>query len=387
MGTPLPWSPEWLVETLSDSTVYMAFYTINKYLKGHNLKADQLIPEVFDYVFHSKGRVQDVAERSRIDQGILESMRDEFLYWYPVDLRNSAKELVPNHLTFFLFHHAALFPEYLPNKIGVNGMVMIEGKKMSKSKGNFVTLRDAIDRYGADSTRCALLLAAEGMGDPDWRTENVRDVKNQLQAFYKQAESITETTKKEDISHLEHWLMSRMQHRIKKVTESLEKLKTRTAIENAFYEIWNDLRWYNRRKGKTNSKLLVDTLEVWVRLMAPFAPHLCEEIWSRMGKEGFISCAEWPTYDSEKLNIDAEETEALIRNVLEDTSNILQATKMMPDRIYYYPAAPWKWKIYLKVLEMALSARVSFGDLMEQLMGDPHLKEMGGEVAGLTRQI
>ena len=107
-------------------------------------------------------------------------MREEFLYWYPMDLRNSAKELVPNHLTFCIFHHAALFPpEQWPRAMGVNGMLMIEGKQMHKSKGNFITMKGAVDKYGADATRCALMLGAEGMDDPDWRAENVSDLQGQ----------------------------------------------------------------------------------------------------------------------------------------------------------------------------------------------------------------
>ena len=108
-------------------------------------------------------------------------MRNEFLYWYPFDLRNSAKELVPNHLTFCIFHHAALFPpEHWPKAIGVNGMLMVEGKQMHKSKGNFITMKGAVEKYGADATRSALLLGAEGMDDPDWRAENVSDLQKQV---------------------------------------------------------------------------------------------------------------------------------------------------------------------------------------------------------------
>jgi len=111
-------------------------------------------------------------------------MREEFLYWYPFDLRVSAKELVPNHLSFCVFHHAALFPpEHWPKGIGVNGMLMIEGKQMHKSKGNFVTMKNAIDNYGADATRCALLIGAEAMDDPDWRNESAKDLKVKFEAL------------------------------------------------------------------------------------------------------------------------------------------------------------------------------------------------------------
>ena len=111
-------------------------------------------------------------------------MRTEFLYWYPFDLRNSAKELVPNHLSFCIFHHAALFPpEHWPKAIGVNGMLMVEGQGMHKSKGNFITMKGAVEKYGADATRCGLLLGAEGMDDPDWRAENISDLQSKFEGL------------------------------------------------------------------------------------------------------------------------------------------------------------------------------------------------------------
>jgi len=387
LGTPLPWSPDWVVETLSDSTVYMAFYTINKHIKQYDIKPEQLLPGVFDYVFHGKGDVREVAEKSRINRNVLESMRTEFQYWYPVDFRNSAKELVPNHLTFFLFHHVALFPEYLPKAVGVNGMLMIEGDKMSKSKGNFVTLKSAIGQYGADATRCGLLLAAEGMDDPDWRSENLRDVRNKLQTFYTLADSIIETAQDETAGLLEQWLISTLQQRIKTVTENIEVLKTRTAAENALFEIWNDIRWYTRRKGTAQSKILKEALDIWTRLLEPFTPHLCEEVWSRMGKEGFLSQARWPRYDERRVNIQAEEAEALIKNVLDDTSNILRATKIVPKKIYYYTAAPWRWRVYLELLEKSVDTKLSYSDQMKELMKDQSLKKIAGEVAEFLRRI
>jgi len=387
LGTPLPWSPGWIVETLSDSTVYMAFYTINKHITQYNIKAEQLTGEVFDYLFSGKEDVEKIAEKSRISRKLLDEMRGEFLYWYPFDLRISAKELLPNHLTFCLFQHVALFPDHLPRGIGVNGVLSVEGKKMSKSKGNFVTLRGAIDQYGADATRCALLLGGEGMDDPDWRRENVRDVRGNLQGFHRLADSIIEAAKEKKTGHLEEWLISMLQYRIRTVTESMELLKTRTATENALFEVWNDFRWYVRRKEKTDSEVLREALEIWIRLLAPFAPYICEEIWNKMGKEGFVSLAEWPTYDEKKVDMRAEETENLIKNVLEDTSNILRATKMVPKKIFYYSAASWKWKVYLTALEKSISAKITLSDLMKELMTDSDLKKTAQKVAKFARQI
>jgi leucyl-tRNA synthetase len=289
-GTPLPWSEGWIVETLSDSTIYMAFYTINKHIREYNIKPESLTREVFDYLFFGKGETITVSKLSGISNKLLESMRNEFLYWYPFDLRVSAKELVPNHLTFCIFHHAALFPSELwPRAMGVNGMLMIEGKQMHKSKGNFITMKNAVDRYGADATRCALLLAAEGMDDPDWRADNVIDVQNKLESLARFAEDILVTAKNDEYQHLEQWLLSKLQQQIAAVTVSLDELKTRTALQVALFEVWNNIRWYTQRKGKTDSTTLREVVKVWLRLLAPFAPFTCEEVWSKSGEAGFIS--------------------------------------------------------------------------------------------------
>jgi len=387
LGTPLPWSPGWIVETLTDSTVYMAFYTINKHLKQLNIKEEQLTPEVFDYIFYGQGNPEKIAAQSQISHKNLDEIRNEFLYWYPVDLRISAKELLPNHLTFFLFQHAALFPNHLPQGIGVNGMLSIEGKKMSKSKGNFVTLKDALNQFGADATRCALLLGGEGMNDPDWRRETVGDVKSKLRGFQSLTDSIIKNAKQTKTGHLEEWLISMLQHRIKIVTENMESLKTRTAIENGLFEVWNDFRWYIRRKEKFDSKVLKEALETWTRLLTPFAPYICEEIWSKMNKSGFISLADWPVYDETKVNVQAEETENLIKNVLDDTANILRATKIVPKEINYYSAASWKWQVYLTALKKSISTTLVLSDLMKELMKDSDLKKMAGKVAKFARGI
>ncbi len=389
LGTPLPWNKEWIIETLSDSTIYMAFYTINKHIKQHDITAEQLTPKVFDYIFHEKGELATVARKSKIDSKILRSMRNEFEYWYPVDMRNSAKELIPNHLTFFLFHHVALFQsDQWPQMIGANGMLMIDGNPMHKSKGNFVTFRSAINEYGADSTRCALLLGAESMDDPDWRSENVKDVKSKLESFYRLAEVIIEEAKKDKKGLLESWLLSILQHRIKLVTESIELLKTRTATETALFEVWNDFRWYTRRKGNMEAKTLLDALDTWLRLLTPFAPHICEDIWKKLEEKSFISSAEWPIYDDNKVNPAAEESETLIKSALMDTLSITKATKMAPKKVCYYTAAVWKWKVYQRALQLSLSRdTVNQGDLMKELMKDEEMRTVANDVAKFASQI
>jgi leucyl-tRNA synthetase len=315
-------------------------------------------------------------------------MRSEFLYWYPFDLRNSAKELVPNHLTFCIFHHAALFPpQHWPKAMGVNGMLMVEGKQMHKSKGNFITMKGAVEKYGADATRCALLLGAEGMDDPDWRAENVSDIKTKFEAFSGFASGIIYSAKTEESTVMERWLQSKLQRRIKEVSVSLEEMKTRTALQVALFEIWNDLRWYIQRKGRADAKELAGVIKVWIKMLSPFAPFICEELWSKTGESCFVSVAQWPICDEEKIDVAAEEQENLITDIMEDTTNILKATKITPKRICYYTTASWKIQVYLKILEKSLAGEVKINVLMKDLASDKEFKQRMKEIAALVPRI
>jgi leucyl-tRNA synthetase len=387
-GTPLPWGKGWIVETLSDSTIYMAFYTINKHIREYGIEPEALTREVFDYIFYGKGESTPLCQDSDIPADILESMRKEFLYWYPFDLRVSAKELVPNHLTFCIFHHAALFPrEHWPRAIGVNGMLMIGGKQMHKSKGNFVTMKKAVDKYGADATRCALLLGAEGMDDPDWRGDNAADIQGKLESLRNLALDIIERVHGNEMGHLEKWLLSKMQQRIGDVTRNLDELKTRTALEIALFEVWNDFRWYARRKGETEAEAVKEALEVWLRLLAPFAPHVCEELWSAAGKENFVSLADWPQIDERKVDVPAEERETLLTELIEDTLNVLRATKISPTRVCYYTANGWKWRVYRSILEKPVQGEVKVNEVMKELAKDSSLREDMKAVASFVPKL
>lgn len=173
LGSKLPWDQNFLVESLSDSTVYMAYYTIAHYLHGDiygqtkgvgNISAEQMTDEVWDYLFCRREDVE-----SDIPKETLQAMRREFEYWYPIDLRVSGRDLIQNHLTFCLYVHVALFPrEYWPQGIRANGFLLLNGEKMSKSSGNFLTLYEATAKFGADATRVALADAGDTIEDANF---------------------------------------------------------------------------------------------------------------------------------------------------------------------------------------------------------------------------
>ncbi len=128
LGTRLPFDKEWLIESLGDSTIYMSYYIIARFIEKGDLALEQLTLSFFDYVLLGKGDSKAVSADTGLDPELLEEIRSHFMYWYPVDLRSSGKDLVPNHLLFFLFHHVALFEEEnWPRALAVNGFVSLEG--------------------------------------------------------------------------------------------------------------------------------------------------------------------------------------------------------------------------------------------------------------------
>jgi valyl-tRNA synthetase len=106
-----------------------------------------------------------------------------------------------------------------------------------------------------------------------------------------------------------------------------------------------------------------------------------------MGYRGFASQAPWPKPDKTKVDLKAEESENLVKKVLEDTRNIIRATKVKPQRVFYYTAASWKWKIYLTALEKSIEGKITLNALMKELLQDPELKTKAKETADFANRI
>ncbi|MCJ7445342.1 MAG: leucine--tRNA ligase [Methanotrichaceae archaeon] len=372
LGTHLPWDKEWLIESLGDSTIYMAYYILAKYVNA-DMRIENLTPEFFDYIFLGKGKPENIAELTGIPLEIIHQIKHDFAYWYPVDLRTSGKDLVANHLLFFLYHHVAIFPEPLwPEAIAVNGFVSLESQKMSKSRGPLLTLEQAVAENGADVTRLYILGNAEYMQDVDWRNEGVVSTRGQLERFYNLAKDIIadpSINENLDYSQIDRWMLSRLQKRISETTEAMENIQTRRALQNAFYLLFNDLRWYQRRGGKNQLRRVLSS---WVRLIAPFTPHVCEEIWSNMEK-GYVSLAPWPSADEALIDEQAELAERLLQDTLDDIEEILKVTKSSPKKITLYTAPAWKKQMFRIAVELSQEGKMDMGKFMKIVMSQPEI--------------
>ena len=348
LGTPLPWDPDWVLESLSDSTVYMAYYTLAKYLQHpekYGIDWGKLSREFFDYVLLGKGDPEEVARKTGISRELLKEMREEFLYWYPVDLRVSGKDLLPNHLVFFIFHHVAIFPpEFWPRGIGINGWVLVGGEKMSKSKGNFILLREALDLWGADATRFAEAYAGNsGLDDANFEPEMAAKAVDILYEWYRFAvENYGEGD--DDWFSIDDWFRSVLHRTLKEVEREMEELNFKNVLVKGFFNLQNNFRWYlKRRGGRANKRLLAEFIEIQTKILAPITPHIAEEIWRSIGKEGYISLSPWPKVDEDAIKPEVELAEEIVKEVIEDIKDILGILKAKPSEVVVAVAAPWKY--------------------------------------------
>lgn len=369
LGTKLPWDEEWIVETLSDSTIYMAYYTIAHLLR--KVPAGKLTDEIFDYVFLGKGTAKSAAKKSKLNSKILERMRKQFEHFYPVDLRLSAKELIQNHLTYFLFHHTAIWedPSMWPRGISVNGFVTLGGQKMAKRFGNVRRLRELIEKYGADVTRLNLVGSNENMDDADWRDEGVDSFASRIKFLWDLSNEM-KNSKRLTHQNADKFILSRMQKIVEQTTDACELTKFRTALQSAFFEATNEIRWYiDRCNGvkNCNGKVLKEVLSTLIRLLSPFMPHIAEEIWESLGNRDFVSTADWPRPNKKMSDEKSELGEGFIRRVLEDARQIQKISGIVPRKITVIVSPQWKFDLYRTVLE-------NEGKDFKQLLGKVKVK-------------
>ena len=173
--------------------------------------------------------------------------------------------------------------------------------------------------------------------------------------------------KKTSVDNEELYLQSRLQRHIEAATKANEQLMFRSSVQASLFEAANDLKWYMRRTGdikKANKKILKEYIENIIKLLAPFTPHVCEEMYHLIRKD-FVSTAEWPVADNNKLNADAESGEELIKKTLADIEEVKRIAKIQPKKITLFVAEDWKFRVYQKVLR---NKDASINDITKEIM-------------------
>lgn len=218
--------------------------------------------------------------------------REALEYWSPVDWYNGGMEHTTLHLLYSRFWHKFLYdigvvptPEPYAKRTS-HGMILGEnGEKMSKSRGNVVNPDDIIDQYGADTLRLYEMFIGDFEKSAPWSASSIKGCKRFLERVY----SLLDITSSE--AGIRGELEKAYHQTIKKVSADIETLKFNTAIASLMSLLNEIYAIGSVTKGE---------LEIFIKLLSPFAPHLCEEMWQQLGNSKDLTHAEWPQYDESK---------------------------------------------------------------------------------------
>jgi leucyl-tRNA synthetase len=354
-GTYLPWDNTSMIESLSDSTIYMAYYTVSHLLQGNvegtevgplGIAPDQLTMSTWDYIF--LGLDYDPSGTS-IPEQQLQKLRTEFEYWYPFDLRVSGKDLLRNHLTMCLFNHAALWNpngthhrvqhNMMPRSIFCNGYVKVNNEKMSKSKGNFITLEQALDTHSADAIRFAMADAGDTHADANYSTKLVEVVKDKLVHLVHFCDKIANKKihlrsavgNDEMIAFSDNLFQTRIESTIVNAKRYYEELVFREALRISWFELQSAKDHYIYTVGDAGMRedLANRFVEVITLLMSPITPHICEYIWKNcMNRSGSICVdARFPEPDLSKINRTIVQQYDYVEEVISSVNNQLNRAR------------------------------------------------------------
>ncbi|XP_035480989.1 leucine--tRNA ligase, cytoplasmic [Scophthalmus maximus] len=308
LGTRLPWDEQWLIESLSDSTIYMAYYTVAHLLQGGvlngqgasplRIKPEQMTREVWDFIFFKTSPFP----KTDIPKEHLQRLRREFEYWYPVDVRVSGKDLVPNHLSYYLYNHVAMWPKdngKWPQAVRANGHLLLNSEKMSKSTGNFLTLTQAIDKFSADGMRLALADAGDTVEDANF-VETMADAG--ILRLYTWVEWVKEMIANQNNLRTgpadtfnDRVFASEMNAGILKTEQHFDRMMYKEALKSGFFEFQAAKDKYRELAIEgMHRELVFQFIERQTLLLAPICPHLCEYTWGLLGKTSSLMKASWP---------------------------------------------------------------------------------------------
>lgn len=326
LGTKLPMDPDWVIESLSDSTVYPAVYTNSPQLRSIYEGKGSLDFDLVDSIFtDSPYKVEDKFYKTEIEA------KRQWNYWYGVDLRLTTSPHISNHLSFYIMNHVALFTgSKLPSAISISGTVTSKGAKIGKSKGNVVSLLNVVERYSADIYRLFVAVGADISTDLDWNEDDVGVHSRKIDQFMQLMESFT--TVQGDMDYIEEWFVSSFFSRLKLFISEMDQYSIRHAYISIFHEVMNDLKYLERRGGRANL-VLSKILRHWLIALSPVIPHLCEEYWHKNVSDTYVSLETLPDIPPGYPNEAVLRAEEYINRIIQDVREIMKATRIEPRTI------------------------------------------------------
>ncbi len=384
IGTEFPLDRKWIIEAISDSTLYPAYYVVSKYANDGSIRAEQMTEEFFDYIYLGRGSAEGVAKATGIDKGTVEKIRGDFEYWYPLDINLGGKEHMTVHFPVFLMNHVAILDRKdWPRGILVHWYLTMKGGKISKSKGGAQPIPDAAERFGIDAMRLYYSHIASPFVDVEWDEKAALNYRSRLARIWTMTQELMDYGEDGAREEIDLWLLSRFNIHLENIERMMDSFDMRGMSTIVYFEMMNDIRRYMNRGGR-NRGTIREVLDIWTKAMAPVTPHLAEEVWNMSGHDTFVSVETFPEPDTEKISESALELESFFEETMDDIREIIRVTGKEAKRAAIYTAADWKWRI----TDIALSMeKPEIGLILKEAMQDPDIRKQGKAVQNFVKNL
>ncbi len=324
IGTKLPFDNRWIIESLSDSTIYMITYTNATEMKNIYDHLGDIEDEILDYVYLNENL--DMGKYDELTRKNIIAAREKFNYWYGNDLRITAPPHISNHLAFFIMNHAAIFNgKNLAGGLMLSGIVISNGSKISKSKGNVISLLEITKKYSADLYRLFIAVGADVSSLLDWNEKDIASVSKRYDYFINILKDYNRDAE-ESGDYIYKWFVSSFYSHLKDYLSNMEAMKIRDAYISIFYSVLNDLKTLENMGGNINSGLKL-IMHDWLIAMSPVIPYSCEEFWHMHINDKFVSTEILDTNVEDKINYGILAAEEYLERVLTDIKEISKVIK------------------------------------------------------------
>jgi len=263
--------------------------------------------------------------------------RPDWRRQYPASVHPSGQDIIRTWAYYLMVRHLSMFDETPYDSVLINGMVLGgDGRKMSKSLGNYVSTPEVFSRYGADAPRQWAAAGGSTGTDIPFRWEDVEYGWRFMRKLWNACRFAGMRLQDYDPADaaeprlLDRWIISKLERTVKRATDAMEECDFMNAIETARNFVWHvfcdhyleaaKTRLYGDGDGKKAAQqTLIYTVERMIKLLAPVTPHITEEIWRTMfDPDTSIHVSEWPVYDESVIDEDAEETGDVIIAAISD---------------------------------------------------------------------
>ena len=385
LGTRFPFDEKWIIEAISDSTLYSLYYIISIYANCGKIYPENMTEEFFDHVILGKGDAEEVFKKTGVPTKILNDIREDVRYWYPLDVNLGGKEHMTVHFPAFLFNHRSILPDDMqPGGIIVNWYITGNKNKISKSKGGAESgLPNIMKRFGVDTLRLYYSHVASMFVDVEWTVETASTYRQRLDRVMATVEELLASENNGEKKGIDEWLISRFNGYNLMIRNAMERYDLRQMATAVYFEMFNDIRWYTRRGGN-NRDTIKEALRIWISFMTPITPHIAEELWNKAGFEGLVSAAQLP--EAGGISGSSEYSEEFIKEIMSDIAQIKKVTEKNAEKVFLYTSPSWMTDVMRTAAEMMNAGKLDIPSLTKKCMENEDLRKNGKAVTEFVKK-